>query len=48
MDLEEGELVVRREPTVDGYADLRRFGPGEAVTSLVATPPVDVSSLLGR
>jgi Uma2 family endonuclease len=48
VDIETAEVVVRREPTADGYADLRRFGPGETIAPPVAAPPVDVAALLGR
>lgn len=48
MDIETAEVVVRREPTADGYAELRRFSPGETITPPVTAPPVDVAALLGR
>ncbi len=48
VDIEAAEVVVRRDPTADDYAHLRRFVPGEAITPPVDAPPVDVAALLGR
>ncbi len=48
VDLEAAELVVRRDPVGDGYRDVRRFGPGEAVAPFAGGPALDTGDLLAR
>jgi len=48
VDVEAAEIVVRRGPAGEAYRELLRFGPGQSVSALFDSPPVDVSALLRR
>lgn len=47
VDVARKEILVHSEPRPDGYAAVRRYLPGEAITPPVDVPPVDVATLLG-
>jgi Uma2 family endonuclease len=46
-DLDAAEILVRRDPAGEGYAEMRRYGPDDAVASLLDAPVVDVGAILG-
>jgi hypothetical protein len=47
-DVDRDELLVHREPSGDGYANIERLAAGDTISPLIDVPPVDIAALLAR